>query len=39
MEIKLIQYKINRRPRRNLNYDNPKNIFYKVVNTKVAFAS
>lgn len=31
-EIKAIQHKINRRPRKNLNYDNPKNIFYKFVN-------
>ena len=38
-EIKNIQHKINRRPRKNLNYDNPKNQFYKFVNKKVAFAS
>ena len=38
-EIKTIQHKINRRPRKNLNYDNPKNLFYKFVNQKVAFAS
>lgn len=38
-EIKDIQHKINRRPRKNLNYDNPKNQFYKFVNKKVAFAS
>ncbi len=38
-EIKLIQHKINRRPRKNLNYDKPKNLFYKFVNQKVAFAS
>jgi IS30 family transposase len=38
-EIMQIQYKINRRPRKNLNYDCPKNIFYKFVNKKVAFAS
>lgn len=38
-EIKEIQYKINRRPRKKLNYDNPKNLFYKFVNQKVAFAS
>lgn len=37
--IKDIQYKINRRPRKNLNYETPKNIFYKFVNRKVAFAS
>jgi len=38
-EIKEIQHKINRRPRKNLNYDNPKNLFYKFVNRKVAFAT
>ena len=38
-EIKQIQYKINRRPRKNLNYENPKNQYYKFVNQKVAFAS
>ena len=38
-EIKEIQYKINRRPRKNLKYDNPKNQYYKFVNHKVAFAS
>jgi len=38
-EIKEIQYKINRRPRKKLNYENPKNLFYKFVNQKVAFAS
>jgi len=37
--IKEIQYKINRRPRKNLNYDNPKNLFFKFVNNKVAFDS
>jgi len=34
-----IQYKINRRPRKNLNYEPPKNIFFKFVNNKVAFDS
>ena len=38
-EIKEIQHKINRRPRKNLKYENPKNLFYKFVNQKVAFAS
>lgn len=38
-EINDIQYKINRRPRKKLNYDSPKNIFFKFVNNKVAFAS
>lgn len=37
-DITEIQYKINRRPRKNLNYDCPKNIFYNFVNNKVAFA-
>ena len=37
--IKQIQYKINRRPRKKLNYESPKNIFFKFVNRKVAFAS
>ena len=30
-QIKEIQHKINRRPRKKLNYDNPKNQFYKLV--------
>ena len=38
-DIKKIQHKINRRPRKNLEYENPKNLFYKFVNPKVAFAS
>ncbi len=29
MEIKQIQYKINRRPRKNLNFETPKNLFFK----------
>ena len=37
-KIKNIQHKINRRPRKNLNNENPKNIFFKFVNEKVAFA-
>jgi IS30 family transposase len=36
-QIKEIQHKINRRPRKNLNYENPKILFYKFVNQKVAF--
>ncbi len=32
-----IQHKINGRPREKLNYDNPKQIFYKLVNGNVAF--
>jgi len=39
LDINEIQYKINRRPRKKLNYENPKNIFFKFVNNKVAFAS
>jgi len=38
-QISDIQYKINRRPRKNLNYDCPKNVFFNFVNNKVAFAS
>jgi IS30 family transposase len=38
-QIKEIQHKINRRPRKNLNYENPKNLFYRFVNQKVAFAT
>ncbi len=34
-----IQYKLNRRPRKNLNFDNPKNIFYNFVNNNVAFGN
>lgn len=33
-----IQYKINRRPRKNLNYKQPFKIFYNFVNNKIAFA-
>ncbi|MDA3819244.1 MAG: IS30 family transposase [Candidatus Delongbacteria bacterium] len=32
-----IQHKINRRPRKNLNFKNPKNLFFNFVNNKVAF--
>jgi len=39
IEIKEIQHKINRIPRKKLNYDNLKNQFYKFVNRNVAFAS
>jgi len=38
-DISDIQYKINRRPKKKLNYDCPKNIFFKFVSNKVAFAS
>ena len=37
MEIRDIQYKLNKRPRKKLNYENPKNIFYNFVNNYVAF--
>lgn len=33
-----IQHKINKRPRKKLNFDSPKNVFYKFVNGNVAFA-
>ena len=39
LDIMEIQYKLNRRPRKNLNFDNPKNIFYKFVNNNVAFGN
>lgn len=34
-----IQHKINRRPRKNLNYEKPFEIFYNFVNEKIAFES
>lgn len=37
--IKQIQYKLNRRPRKNLGFKKPVEVFYKFVNAKVAFAS
>jgi IS30 family transposase len=37
-EIKYIQYKINRRPRKKLKYDNPKQLFYANLELKVALA-
>jgi len=37
--INEIQRKINNRPRKNLNYEKPFEIFYNFVNRKVAFAS
>ena len=39
MDIKTIQHKLNSRPRKNLNYQKPFEIFYKFVNGKIAFAS
>ncbi|WP_257670979.1 IS30 family transposase [Parapedobacter tibetensis] len=37
--IKEIQYKINARPRKKLDYDNPKQIFYTNLDKKVALVS
>ena len=39
MDIKQIQYKTNRRPRKSLGFDCPKNIFYLNLNKKIAFVS
>lgn len=39
LQIKNIQHKINRRPRKKLNFENPKNLFFNFVNKKVAFAT
>lgn len=39
LQIKNIQYKINRRPRKKLNFENPKKIFFNFVNKKVAFVT
>ncbi len=38
MELKLIQMKINRRPRKNLGFEKPFELFYNFINHKVAFA-
>jgi len=38
-QIKQIQYKINNRPRCNLNFYSPKEIFFLNLNKKVAFSS
>ncbi|KAA6307365.1 hypothetical protein EZS27_040966, partial [termite gut metagenome] len=32
-----IQHKLNRRPRKLLNLEEPFNVFYKMLNKKVAF--
>jgi len=37
--IKQIQYKINRRPRKKLNFQKPIDLFAKFINQKIAFAS
>lgn len=39
LNMKEIQIKINRRPRKNLNFEKPVTIFYNFINQKVAFAS
>ena len=39
LNLKEIQMKINNRPRKNLNYEKPFQLFYKFVNRKVAFGS
>ena len=36
--IKEIQYKINRRPRKNLGFEKPINLFANFINNKIAFA-
>ena len=38
MDIKQIQMKINRRPRKNLGYEKPFELFFNFINQKVAFA-
>ncbi|KAA6332532.1 hypothetical protein EZS27_018964, partial [termite gut metagenome] len=35
--IKNIQLKINRKPRKKLNFEEPVRVFYKMLNNKVAF--
>ena len=39
LNIKYIQMKINRRPRKNLGYEKPFELFYNFINRKIAFAS
>ena len=39
LNLKSIQMKINRRPRKNLGYEKPFEIFYNFINQKIAFAS
>ena len=39
LNLNKLQIKINNRPRKNLNYEKPFELFYKFVNRKVAFAS
>jgi IS30 family transposase len=38
MNLKQIQMKINRRPRKNLGFEKPFELFYNFINQKVAFA-
>jgi IS30 family transposase len=38
-QILFFQYKINRRPRKKLNFDTPKNRFFNLINNKVAFTT
>ncbi len=38
LALKEIQMKINRRPRKNLGYEKPFELFYTFINSKVAFA-
>ena len=39
LNLNKIQTKINNRPRKNLNYEKPVDVFFKFVKPKVAFAS
>jgi len=39
LKLKEIQRKINRRPRKNLNFEKPFKLFYNFINQNVAFAS
>lgn len=39
LNLKEIQMKINRRPRKNLGFEKPFELFYNFINPKVAFAS
>lgn len=38
-KINEIQIKINNRPRKNLNFEKPVNLFFNFINKKIAFAS
>ena len=38
-DIEIFQHKINRRPRKLLKFENPKNTFFSCINQKVAFDS